>query len=131
LSNNKSTPALALLKKHPAYIDWNWLSCNSNDWALDLLENNLDKIHWFWLSSNSNPRALQLFCKYKEKQANISWAFLATNPALFTLNYQQMSKERMRIIEQELFAKALHPSRVSQWLDAFLATGGNIWDFIY
>ena len=42
-----------------------------------------------------------------------------------------MSKERTKLIEQELLSKALHPSRISKYLDYYLENGGDIWDFEY
>ena len=42
-----------------------------------------------------------------------------------------MSKERTKIIEYELMIKALHPSKVSKWLDYHIKNGGDIWDFEY
>jgi len=48
-----------------------------------------------------------------------------------TLDYLAMSKVRTKIIEKELIIKALHPSRISKWLDYHLANGENIYDFEY
>ena len=42
-----------------------------------------------------------------------------------------MSKERTKIIEQELMTKALHPYTVSKWLDYHIENGGDICDFEY
>ena len=42
-----------------------------------------------------------------------------------------MSKEKIKIIEQELLEKSLHPSRVGKWLDYHLDNGGQIYDFEY
>jgi hypothetical protein len=42
-----------------------------------------------------------------------------------------MSKQRTQIIEHELIAKALHPSRVSKWLDYHIANGKDISEFEY
>ena len=48
-----------------------------------------------------------------------------------TLDYFSMSKVRTKIIEKDLIIKALHPSRISKWLDYHLTNGGNIYDFEY
>ncbi len=42
-----------------------------------------------------------------------------------------MSKERTKIIEQELMIKVLHPSKVSKWLDYHIENGGTTWNFEY
>ena len=42
-----------------------------------------------------------------------------------------MSKQRTKIIEKELIAKALHPSRISKWLNYHLENGKDISDFEY
>jgi hypothetical protein len=65
------------------------------------------------------------------KQEMISWSWLASNPALFAYDYMAMSKERTKIIEQELIAKALHPVRVGLWLDAYLLQGNPLHEFEY
>ena len=71
---------------------------------MHLLEQNIDKINW--------------------------WA-LSVNPNLFELDYLAMSKERTKIIEQELMIKALHPSRINKWLEYHIKNGGDICDFEY
>ena len=42
-----------------------------------------------------------------------------------------MSKEKTKIIEQELISKALHPSRISKWLEYHIENGGTTWNFEY
>ena len=53
------------------------------------------------------------------------------NPSFFDvdLDYQELSKDRSKIIYSELLQKALHPSRVSKWLDHHCENGGNPEDF--
>jgi hypothetical protein len=41
---------------------------------------------------------------------------LSKNPSIFQPDYQEMSKDRTKIIYQELMQRALHPSRVLQWI---------------
>jgi hypothetical protein len=47
------------------------------------------------------------------------------------IDYLEMSKTRTKIIKQELITKALHPSRISKWLDYHLENGKDISDFEY
>jgi len=123
--------AMPLLKKNLDKINTDMLSSNSSNDAIDLLEGNIKCINWSWLSYNTNPRGLQLFLKYSEQQQLITWSWLASNPALFELDYIAMSKERTKSIEQELLAKALHPIRVGKWLDAHLLAGKPLYEFEY
>ena len=92
--------AIHFLKQNPNKIDWSYLSENPN--AIPLLEQNIDKINW--------------------------WA-LSVNPNLFEFDYLAMSKERTKIIEQELISKALHPYRINKWLDYHIENGGDICNF--
>jgi hypothetical protein len=41
---------------------------------------------------------------------------LCLKPGIFEPDYQEMSKDRTKIIYQELMTRALHPSRVLQWI---------------
>ena len=116
--------AIHLLKQHMDKINWEFLSNNPN--AIQLLENNMDKIDWEWLSSNTN--AIHLLDKNMDK---IYWECVPENTNLFDLDYLAMSKEKNKIIEYELMIKALHPSRVSKWLDYHIENGGTTWNFEY
>jgi len=49
--------------------------------------------------------------------------------SLFDLDYQAMSKSRTKLLQDELMAKAFHPSRVSKWLDYHCENGGTVADF--
>jgi hypothetical protein len=42
---------------------------------------------------------------------------LNLNRNIFEPDYQEMSKERTKIIYQELMEKSLHPSRMLQWFN--------------
>ena len=86
----------------------------------------MNKIDWWNLSKN--PNAIPLL---KQNIDKIDWEALSQNPNLFELDYLAMSKERTKIIEKELMIKALHPSRVSKWLDYYIENGGDICDFEY
>jgi hypothetical protein len=42
----------------------------------------------------------------------------------------EKSKERTTFIYHELLAKALHPDKVSKWLDYHLDNGGDLGNFV-
>ena len=132
--------AIPLLEKNPDKICWPLLSCNPN--AIHLLEANQDKISWWRLTLNPNPKAFQLLEKNLHKlddeevncwhnlssfpnaipfleknQDKISWCHLSKNPSIFELDYQALN-ERCLIYKEELMMIALHPKRISAWLDA-------------
>jgi hypothetical protein len=102
--------AIHLLERNQDKIGWTQLSSNPN--AIYLLEQNPDKFHGDFLSSN--PKAIHLLKQHPEK---IYWYYLSTNPSIFEPDYQSMSIDRTKIIYQELMEKALHPSRVLQWME--------------
>jgi hypothetical protein len=79
--------AMHIIRKNPDKINWRWLSRNPN--AMDLLEKNQDKINWieFWF-----------------------------NPGIFTYDYEEMRHSR-HDLKQEIIKKALHPTRIMQWLE--------------
>jgi hypothetical protein len=80
-----------------------------------LLVQNPDKINWEinWDLLSGNPNAISLIEKNQDK---IYWSSLSQNPGIFESDYQEMSKDRTKIIYQELMQRALHPSRVLQWI---------------
>ena len=49
--------------------------------------------------------------------SKINWVNISKNPGLFELDYIAMSQQRTKIIKSELIEKALHPDRISGWLD--------------
>jgi len=110
LSSNPNVEAIQILEQNQDKIDWEFLSLNPN--AIQLLEQNQDKIDWIALSFN--PNAIQLL---EQNQDKIQWTNLFTNPNIFEHDYLSMSKERTKIIYQELIQKALHPSRVLKWIE--------------
>jgi hypothetical protein len=87
-----------------------WLSQNPN--AIHLLEQNPEKIVWSQLSKN--PKAIHLL---EQNQDKLDWLNLCLNPNIFEPDYQAMSIDRTKIIYQELMEKALHPSRILQWIE--------------
>ena len=49
--------------------------------------------------------------------------------AVYELDYQAMSKVRIKLLYTEIMEKALHPSRVRKWLDYHCENGGDVDDF--
>ena len=88
-----------------------FLSGNPN--AIHLLEANQDKISWNFVSSN--PSAIPILEKNPDK---INWNWLSENPSIFELDYKTMKKQMVDIYFEELMMVALHPNRISAWLDA-------------
>jgi hypothetical protein len=122
-------------------INWDGLSVNPN--AIHLLEANQDKISWWRLTLNPNPKAFHLLEKNLHKlddedvntwhmlsafpnaipfleknQDKINWDTLSKNPSIFEIDYKTMKKQMVDIYFEELMMVALHPKRISAWLDA-------------
>lgn len=81
--------------------------------AIHLLEANFDKISWWKLSQN--PNAIHLLEKNPDK---INWAMLSRHLSIFEFDYKTMKKQMVDIYFEELMMVALHPRRISAWLDA-------------
>jgi hypothetical protein len=112
LSRNPN--AIPFLEKNPDKICWWRLSANPN--AIHLLEANQDKIHWDMLSTN--PNAIHLFEQNQEKIVRIAGGCLLKHPSIFVIDYKTMKKQMVDIYFEELIMVALHPKRISAWLDA-------------
>jgi len=92
------------------------LSRNPN--ALHLLENNQHKIFWnYWLLVN--PNIIYLLEKNQDK---IDWEYISENESIFELDYASL-KERCSIYKEELIQIALHPSRISKYLEEGIEMG--------
>jgi len=136
LSQNPN--AFHILLENPHFINFKCLMYNPSPSALAYIEANATQInnsHVPYLVNN--PNGLSLIEKLL-KQGQItqeavleSYTELLTHPALFDvdLDYQELSKERSKIIYNELLEKAFHPSRVSRWLDYHCENGGTPEDF--
>lgn len=109
LSSNPA--AIHLLLKSQYKIYWYHFSKNTHPLAIKHMRKNLEKVNWCQLSTN--PAAIDLL---KENQDKIHWYWLSTNPAIFEYNYSNMAKARSNLIHEELVSVALHPDRVSKWL---------------
>ena len=125
-SLSQNTSAIHILEKNIDKIRWDALSQNKN--AIHILEKNQDKINWENLSQNN--KALSILSQ-PHNIDKINWYNLSKNLGLFDLDYLEMSKHRTKIIEPELLAKALHPSRVSKWLEYHIDQGYDICNFEY
>lgn len=135
LSQNPN--AVEILVNHPHLIDFHELVGNPN--AISLLETNMSQLdvhHVEELVYNSN--GIELFQRFFENGTipEDDYDYLLThrlqqNKSLFDLDYQAMSKARVKIIYHELVSKAFHPTRVEKWLTYYLDQGGKIEDFDY
>ncbi len=85
-------------------MSWYLLSSNQN--AIELLTANQKKIKWNYLISNTS--AIELLKIHKNK---ISWDYLHMNPAIFTYDYDLISKKN-KDLNEEIIQKALHPKRM-------------------
>ena len=101
------------MKKNINKVDWSELSSNPN--AIELLEENIDKVDWYKLAFNKNPEVIKLF---KQNQDKIIWYSLSRNPNIIQLDYKQMT-ENFEPFYQEIIAKALHPNRISRYLEQY------------
>jgi len=137
LSRNPN--AMDLLMKRPELIDSAYILANPN--ALSYLEsldrNNIKKSMNYM--ATYNPNAFQFIEKMLNQGIISSYSdiydihkYLIGNKSLeslFDLDYQAMSKSRTILLQDELMAKAFHPSRVSKWLDYHCENGGDVADF--
>jgi hypothetical protein len=141
LSKNTNPAALKLLIKNPTLIDLRSLLKNPS--AIPYLEKSIEIIledhsmKEFYLEDLAhNPKGLPLIEKLledgiiskKEFKKSIE-EFIIRDNSVYDLDYQAMSKARSTLIFQDLIAKALHPDRVSKWLDYFCDNGGEVSDF--
>jgi hypothetical protein len=77
---------------------------------------NINKLNWDGLYGlSTNPNAIPLLEKNQDK---IVWKDLSSNPSIFELDYKTMKKQMVDIYFEELMMVALHPKRISAWLDA-------------
>jgi len=126
--------AISILEKNQDKLNWNILSSNPS--AMHLLLQNRDKIKYMQLCKNTHVSAIELiktlpkdliYWPYlcynptaidflEENQEYINWYYLSINPAIFRYNYEKMAKLRNEVIQEELMAVSLHPSRISYWL---------------
>lgn len=136
LSQNSS--AFNLLIKIPHLIRFKSALCNRSDIAMAYIEANSTRIN----DSNirnlvQNPNGLSLIEKLlkhghiREEAVLNYYSELVMNESFFDvdLDLLEMIKARSKIIYSELLEKALHPSRVSKWLDHHCENGGTPDDF--
>lgn len=90
-------------------MNYNTLSENTE--AIDILISHLEKICWSLFCKN--PAAIDYIKCNTDKITPSIWQ----NPGIFEFDYTLMSKERTKIILEELMKKTLHPSRIEYWLE--------------
>ena len=111
LSSNAA--AMHLLLKNRDKINYCQLCKNTHVAAIELIsQRSPDSIYWPYLSSN--PTAIDFL---EKNQEHINWYYLSLNPAIFRYNYEKMAKPRNELLQEELMAVSLHPSRISYWLN--------------
>ncbi len=133
LSTN--TKAMDILITHPELIDFDSLLTNSN--AISYIETRLQDI----TNDNMHKLAINKKCVILIQKMcdlgminedNMEQAInncMINYEYAFELDYQAMSKNRVKIIYSELIEKALKPSRIEEWLDDHIKNGKDISDF--
>jgi hypothetical protein len=58
------------------------------------------------------------FIRKKKNPDKINWAMLSRHLSIFEFDYKTMKKQMVDIYFEELMMVALHPRRISAWLDA-------------
>jgi hypothetical protein len=135
---SKNSNAMDLLMKHPELIHNRCIFANPNALSyLESLDRNNIKKRLDYMAGN-NPNAFQFIEKMLNQGIisnndiyNIHSHLIANDSfeSLFDLDYQAMSKTRTKLLQDELMAKAFHPSRVAKWLDYHCENGGDVADF--
>jgi hypothetical protein len=134
---NRNPSSIPLLESNPHLINFDELVTNPN--GIQLLEQHIEAINLHQAEEIVyNPSGIELFQRLFEIDVIPEEDFeylvkerLIENPSLFDLDYQAMSKARVRVIYHELVAKAFHPDKVEKWLNHYLDQGGKIEDFDY
>jgi len=137
LSENRN--AMDILMDNPHLI--NKLSITHNPNAIPYMETQMENFANSYDISNilRNPNGIPLIQKMLddniitesdiEKKIS-SLLFEKKNiEKAFELDYQAMSKVRTKLLYHEIIKEALHPTRVSKWLDYHCENGGSIMDF--
>jgi len=113
---SRNPAAIDILIKYPNNIDWESLSRNPCEKAVELLRQNPDKI--CWTNICENPYAIDLIEENIYKIRNDSqFRNLATNPAIFTYDYEIMKQTRMKL-NKELIEYFWHPLRVEKMIES-------------
>jgi hypothetical protein len=137
LSENPN--AMDILMDNPHLI--NNLSITHNPNAIPYLETQMENFANSYDISNilRNPNGIPLIQQMldynlvseSDIEKTISYLLFEKKniERVFELDYQAMSKVRTKLLYDEILEKALHPDRVSKWLDYHCENGGNIIDF--
>lgn len=105
---NRNPYAAEFLKQYPEKIQ-------KYHGYIDPMEQSNDtqqeSVNWEELSfSSKNTDFL------RENIDNVNWNSLSMNPFIYTYDYEQM-KKNMDTLREELIKKALHPTRVINWIE--------------
>jgi hypothetical protein len=112
--------AIHLLEKTPTNIEWDNLSYNKN--AIHLLGKNPEKINWNALYDNENVGLLLdtiahlIPDLHTNTKYSYFWCEMIGNNNIFEYDYNNM-KKNTDYIREDLMKVALHPKKVSYWLD--------------
>jgi hypothetical protein len=129
---------MQIMENHPELCEEYFYYILSQPNAIHYIEENIHKFNSNYLQNLAfNTKAFPLIQKLLDtnritKDDLITFAsktIFNYNKSLYLLDYQAMSKIRSKIIYQELIMKALHPDRVSKWLDYYCDNGGDIQEF--
>jgi hypothetical protein len=144
--------AIHLLEKNISRhdIDFSELVFNTNPKALDLIEKHIDRVpkdidlhrlasrhihsefynSYYGKDYNCIPMIRKMYEHGKISLKDLKDIVPNINPeSIYELDYQAMSKDRTKIIFEELMSKALHPTRISKWLDYHIEQGMDISTF--
>jgi hypothetical protein len=139
LSQNPN--AISILMENPDMISFSDFLTNPN--AIPYIETIMEKrqielLDWneLWkLAQNLNsiPLIQKWWDKGKISTENmtklISYLYYNRKSVYECYDFQEMSKERSKLIYLELISKAFHPSRIDKWLEYYIENGGCCEDF--
>jgi hypothetical protein len=63
---------------------------------------------------SSNSEAIEML---KANPTKIHWDMISSNPNIFVYDYEKIAK-RLWVFNEELIARAWHPTRIAKWLDS-------------
>ncbi len=130
--------AIEILMEHPEMISFKDFLTNPN--AIPYIEtvmkmHHIDKLDYVYLRHLvGNPNSIPLLQKWLDEgkfshDDLIGRLLILCSDSVYELDLQQMSKQRSKIIYEELIAKAFHPSRVEKWSEHHYNNGGDLSNF--
>lgn len=103
--------ASEFLKQYPYKVRMHQVYIDPSDLPIDQIDDNKESTNWGDLSFYSNDIEF-----LRKNIDNLDWHSLSMNPHIYTYDYDQM-KANMDVLREELIKKAIHPDRVSKWID--------------